>query len=69
MAKVPRYTGRDAENPERPEIEHYGSCDVCGALVGMRDLALGDGPHARSGAARISLAIRIPTGNKPGISF
>lgn len=26
--------------PERPEIEHFGNCDVCGALVDMRDLAL-----------------------------
>jgi hypothetical protein len=25
--------------PERPEIEHFGNCDVCGALVDMRDLA------------------------------
>jgi hypothetical protein len=24
--------------PERPEIEHFGNCDVCGALVDMRDL-------------------------------
>ena len=34
-----RYTGTDAENPGRPEIEHFGNCDVCGALVDMRDLA------------------------------
>jgi hypothetical protein len=39
MAKVPRYTGTDSESPERPEIEHFGNCDVCGALVDMRDLA------------------------------
>jgi hypothetical protein len=25
--------------PERPEIEHYGNCPTCGALVDMRDLA------------------------------
>jgi hypothetical protein len=26
-------------NPDRPEIEHFGNCDVCGALVDVRDLA------------------------------
>jgi hypothetical protein len=31
--------GVDSESPERPEIEHFGKCDVCGALVDMRDLA------------------------------
>jgi hypothetical protein len=25
--------------PERPEIEHFGNCPTCGALVDMRDLA------------------------------
>jgi hypothetical protein len=30
--------GVDSESPERPEIEHFGNCDVCGALVDMRDL-------------------------------
>jgi hypothetical protein len=39
MAKIPTYTGTDSENPERPEIEHFGNCDVCGALIDMRDLA------------------------------
>jgi hypothetical protein len=39
MPKVPSYTGTDSENPARPEIEHFGNCDVCGALVDMRDLA------------------------------
>jgi hypothetical protein len=38
MAKIPSYTGTDSENPERPEIEHYGNCPDCGALVDMRDL-------------------------------
>jgi hypothetical protein len=32
-------SGVDSENPDRPEIEHFGNCDVCGALVDMRDLA------------------------------
>jgi hypothetical protein len=31
--------GVDSENPDRPEIEHFGNCDVCGALVDVRDLA------------------------------
>jgi hypothetical protein len=30
--------GIDSENPDRPEIKHFGNCDVCGALVDMRDL-------------------------------
>jgi hypothetical protein len=28
----------DSENLDRPEIEHFANCDVCGALVDMRDL-------------------------------
>jgi len=39
MAKIPTYTGTDSENPERPEIEHFGNCPICGALVDMRNLA------------------------------
>jgi hypothetical protein len=31
--------GVDGENPDRPEIEHFGNCDVCCAPVDMRDLA------------------------------
>jgi hypothetical protein len=31
--------GIDIYDPDRPEIEHYGNCPVCGALVDMRDLA------------------------------
>jgi hypothetical protein len=38
MARIPSYTGTDSESPERPEIEHFGNCPVCGALVDMRDL-------------------------------
>jgi hypothetical protein len=26
------------DDPDRPEIEHFGNCPVCGALVDMRDL-------------------------------
>jgi hypothetical protein len=36
--EIPRYTGRDLNNPARPEIEHFGNCPVCGALADMRDL-------------------------------
>ncbi|WP_213290086.1 hypothetical protein [Bradyrhizobium sp. sGM-13] len=36
--QLPRYTGVDMEDPNRPEIEHFGNCPVCGALVDMRDL-------------------------------
>jgi hypothetical protein len=36
MAKIPRYTGTDSESPERPEIEHFGNCPICGALVKLR---------------------------------
>jgi hypothetical protein len=39
MKKIQNYTGTDSENPDRPEIEHFGNCDVCGALIDMRDLA------------------------------
>jgi hypothetical protein len=39
MQKIQNYTGTDSENPERPEIELFGNCDVCGALVDMRDMA------------------------------
>jgi hypothetical protein len=42
MKKIQNYTGTDSENPNRPEIEHFGNCDVCGALVEMRDLAKPD---------------------------
>jgi hypothetical protein len=35
MTKLPSYAGVDSENPGRPEIEHYGNCPVCGALVDM----------------------------------
>ena len=39
MKKIQNYIGTDSENPDRPEIEHFGNCDVCGALIDMRDLA------------------------------
>jgi hypothetical protein len=39
MKKMQNSTGTDSEKPDRPEIEHFGTCDVCGVLVDMRDLA------------------------------
>jgi hypothetical protein len=30
--------GMNADDLDRPEIEHFGNCTVCGALVDMRDL-------------------------------
>jgi hypothetical protein len=36
LGRIPRCTGRDAE--AQIEIDHYGSCPHCGALVDMRDL-------------------------------
>jgi hypothetical protein len=38
VMKIPGYTGHDANNPDRPEIDPFGNCPVCGALVDMRDL-------------------------------
>jgi transcription initiation factor IIE alpha subunit len=38
LAHVPRYTGRDADGEARAELEHFGNCPHCGALVDMRDL-------------------------------
>ncbi len=32
------YTGRDIDNPDRPETEHFGNCPICGALLDMCDL-------------------------------
>jgi hypothetical protein len=37
--RIPKNTGHDAEEPNRQEIEHFGSCPYCGALIDMRDLA------------------------------
>ena len=35
---LPRYTGRDADPEARTELDHFGNCPPCGALVDMRDL-------------------------------
>jgi transcription initiation factor IIE alpha subunit len=37
LKRIPRYTGRDAD-AERTELDHFGNCPHCGALVDMRDL-------------------------------
>jgi hypothetical protein len=31
-------TGRDADGSAQKELDHFGNCPVCGALVDMRDL-------------------------------
>jgi transcription initiation factor IIE alpha subunit len=36
LRRIPRYTGRDEE--ARTEMDHFGNCPHCGALVDMRDL-------------------------------
>jgi hypothetical protein len=35
---IPRYTGRDADGVASSELNHFGNCPYCGALVDMRDL-------------------------------
>jgi len=30
---------RDIDDPDRTEIEHFGNCPTCGALVDLRDLS------------------------------
>jgi hypothetical protein len=36
---IPRNTGRDADDDAWTELDHFGNCPVCGALVDVRDLA------------------------------
>jgi hypothetical protein len=36
--QLPRYTGVDMDDPNRPEIDHFGNCPVWGELIDMRDL-------------------------------
>src|SRR4051794_37555344 len=36
LPRIPRYTGRSEE--ARRELDHFGNCPWCGALVDMRDL-------------------------------
>jgi hypothetical protein len=35
---IPRYTGVDADGVAKTELDHFGNCPICGALVDMRDL-------------------------------
>jgi transcription initiation factor IIE alpha subunit len=36
LQRIPRYTGKDKE--AQTELDHFGNCPHCGALVDMRDL-------------------------------
>jgi hypothetical protein len=36
---LPRSTGVDADGVAQAELDHFGNCPVCGALVDMRDLS------------------------------
>jgi hypothetical protein len=31
----PRHTGRNLDNPDRPEIEHFANRPICGAPVDL----------------------------------
>jgi hypothetical protein len=33
MIDIPRYTGRDAGNDAKMELDHFGNCLVCGGLI------------------------------------
>jgi hypothetical protein len=39
MTDIPRHTGRDIDGVAKTELDHFGNCPFCGALVDMRDLA------------------------------
>jgi hypothetical protein len=39
LQRIPRYTGRDADGMAGSELDHFGNCPYCDALVDMRDLA------------------------------
>jgi hypothetical protein len=39
MTDIPRHTGRDLDSVAKTELDHFGNCPFCGALVDMRDLA------------------------------
>src|SRR4051794_18978513 len=71
LKRVPRNSGRDADGEARTELDHFGNCPRCGALVDMRDLRQviehvhgsmgrhrrGDGANAK---AEGQLAVRWP---------
>jgi hypothetical protein len=37
--KTPRHSGRDVNSPDRPELDHFELCPVCGQLFDLRDLS------------------------------
>jgi hypothetical protein len=37
LTKLP--PGRDADDVAQKELDHFGNCPICGALLDMRDLA------------------------------
>ena len=38
-SEPPRNTGTDADGVAQTELDHFGNCPVCGALIDMRDLS------------------------------
>jgi hypothetical protein len=39
MPKIPRNSGNDPDGAAKTELDHFGNCPICGALVDMRDLS------------------------------
>ena len=39
MSDIPHDTGRAIDGKAKAELDHFGNCPFCGALVDMRDLA------------------------------
>jgi hypothetical protein len=37
-AVIPRHNGIDVDGVAQTEVDHFGNCPVCGALIDMRDL-------------------------------
>jgi hypothetical protein len=35
---IPRHNGIDVDCVAQTEVDHFGNCPVCGALIDMRDL-------------------------------
>jgi hypothetical protein len=38
MTDIPHHTGRDMDGAAKTELDHFGNCPFCGALIDMRDL-------------------------------
>jgi hypothetical protein len=51
MTRTPRYTGRDADHRDRPEIEHFAKCPLRRAGRPARSWP-GDGACAQAGSER-----------------